>query len=1185
MRIVIDLQGAQSESRFRGIGRFSLDFTHSFVKKATQNHEIFLLLNGALSESIEDIKERFKNILPEEKIKIFEIPTPTFEENTNNSPRARIAELIREYYITQLNPDFVLITSLFEGFVDNAVVSIGQLSNIRTAVILYDLIPYIDHKYLSNEIYKQFYMRKIEYLKKADVLLAISDSSKQEAINYLKFNESKIQTIYGAIDTIFQKVEFNGIDIEKIKNKFGIQNKFLMYTPGGFDYRKNFEKLIDAYSLLPENIKKEYQLVIVGKISEGNKLELENLSKQFGLEKSNLILTGYISDNDLIALYNLTDLFIFPSLHEGFGLPVLEAIGCGAVAIGSNTTSIPEVIGCKEALFDPNSAKSIAKKIEEVILDDKLRKKIYIQEQENKKKFSWDKSAERALGFLENQIKFTRQNFVSFDSFISKVVETIEKTYLENDDEIKKVSEVIYKNNKLVSTNITIKSIRIEGPFDSSYSLAILNREMAKALNKFFPGKVHLYSMEGYGDFEPNIDFLNKNRILYEMYENGKRIKNPDVVLRNLYPPRVCDAKGQVKLMNSYGWEESVFPESFVEEFNNYLTALPVMSEYVKKVMIDNGVFIPIFVVGDGVDHVLNVKEKVYKLKTKKIFKFLHISSCFPRKGVDILLKAYCNSFTNQDDVCLIIKTFPNPHNNIEDLIKKYAIGNNSPEIELINKDLEDEYIISLYKQSNCLVAPSRGEGFGLPMAEAMVFGLPVITTGYGGQIDFCTEETAWLINYSFKKAKTHMKLFDSYWVEPDWKHLAKVMLKAYKLPEKKVAIKTKRAKQFILDNYKWDDCANRLVNVIKEMLNNRTTFNWDKVKIGWVSTWEVKCGIATYSKHLIDHFTNKPIIFSTYNSLDERSVKCWNFSDDLNNLYYKILEHKIEIAVIQFNYGFFNFQSLKDLVIKLKNKNIKIILELHSTTDPAHEPSRKLTYLSEVLRLVERIIVHNIDDLNRLKELGLINNIMLFPLGVLDFEIDIKPQENLIATYGFFLPHKGLVETIKAIKILKDKGFNCKLKMINAKYPADISDKLIKEAEKLIKTQNLENDIELITEFLDDEVCLKEISKAKLVVFAYQETGESASAAVRYALAANRDILVTPLKIFDDVRECGFTLKGFTPEDIASGIIEYFNSNKKMLEEVKRYREKWLSAHRYSKLGRKYENVLKSICVNYKNF
>jgi glycosyltransferase involved in cell wall biosynthesis len=148
---------------------------------------------------------------------------------------------------------------------------------------------------------------------------------------------------------------------------------------------------------------------------------------------------------------------------------------------------------------------------------------------------------------------------------------------------------------------------------------------------------------------------------------------------------------------------------------------------------------------------------------------------------------------------------------------------------------------------------------------------------------------------------------------------------------------------------------------------------------------------------------------------------------------------------------------------------------------------------------------------------------------------------------------------------------------MINAKYPIDLSDQLINQAKELIKSLNLENDIELITDFLDDKECLDNLSKAKLVLFPYQETGESASGAVRYALAANRDILITPLDIFNDIKDLAFIIDGFTPEAIAEGIIKYFSNNTTKKDLI----EKWLQTHRYSKLGRKLENIIKSVYIN----
>jgi len=244
-----------------------------------------------------------------------------------------------------------------------------------------------------------------------------------------------------------------------------------------------------------------------------------------------------------------------------------------------------------------------------------------------------------------------------------------------------------------------------------------------------------------------------------------KSLKQIDITIRNTYPPRTNAMRGYHKIIGPYGWEESRFPKDFVENFNSRLTIVLCMSEYVKKVMTQNGVKIPIFVTGIGADHILKhgIKKIPYKLLDG--FRLLHISSCFPRKGVDVLLDVFKD--IAHLNISLTIKTFPNPHNNIKEQIKKLPLYVRN-KILLIDEELEPSQINYLYEKCDVLVAPSRGEGFGLPIAEAMLLQLPVVVTSYGGQMDFCTKENSWLIDYSFKKAKTHFDLSDSYWAEPD---------------------------------------------------------------------------------------------------------------------------------------------------------------------------------------------------------------------------------------------------------------------------------------------------------------------------------------------------------------------------------------------------------------------------------
>jgi glycosyltransferase involved in cell wall biosynthesis len=142
-------------------------------------------------------------------------------------------------------------------------------------------------------------------------------------------------------------------------------------------------------------------LVFVGKVGEAEKQVLQRASVENGLASGDLVFTGYVSDQELIRLYNAAALYVFPSTHEGFGLPALEAMSCGAVVVGSNTTSLPEVIGCDEALFDPASAHAITAAIEKGLTDEAFRARMRAHAVSQVTKFSWEKSAGLAWRALE----------------------------------------------------------------------------------------------------------------------------------------------------------------------------------------------------------------------------------------------------------------------------------------------------------------------------------------------------------------------------------------------------------------------------------------------------------------------------------------------------------------------------------------------------------------------------------------------------------------------------------------------------------------------------------------------------------------------------------------------------------------------------------------------------------------
>jgi len=392
MRIVIDLQGAQAESRFRGIGRYSLSLTKAIASNRGE-HEIIIVLNGLFPDTIEPIRAEFSNLLPQENIRIWQAPWPV--SGHGDDWKRRVVERIRDAFILSLQPDVILISSLFEPIYDNVVLTIGD--KIPTAVILYDLIPYMDQEhYLADPAHKKHYLRQIEYLKRAHLCLAISEYTTKEAADALNLDRKRLINISAACDPAFKKTNISANEKDQLFEKLGIRKDFIMYT-GGDDDRKNLYLLLKAFAKLPNSIHKDHQMVLVGKIPDGY-----SVSEKTGLKRDEVLFTGYIADDDLIKLYNLCALFVFPPLCEGFGLPALEAMSCGAAVIGSNATSIPEVIGEQDALFDPKDIHSISSKMKEVLTSNALRNRLKEHGLNQSGKFSWNKSAKIATEALES---------------------------------------------------------------------------------------------------------------------------------------------------------------------------------------------------------------------------------------------------------------------------------------------------------------------------------------------------------------------------------------------------------------------------------------------------------------------------------------------------------------------------------------------------------------------------------------------------------------------------------------------------------------------------------------------------------------------------------------------------------------------------------------------------------------
>lgn len=237
-------------------------------------------------------------------------------------------------------------------------------------------------------------------LKHASKIITVSHFSKSEMIDEYKVDEKKVKVIHnGYNENLYEKCSEQGT-VDSILKKYGIRDPYFLYI-GRIEKKKNIAALIEAFAIMrdnPEN--KKIKLVLIGSASYGFD-EVNYMIREFALEHD-VIIPGWVNEGDLPAIYSGALAFIFPSVYEGFGIPLLQAMACGTPIIASNVSSIPEVVGEAARLFNPQYVKSIAEAMDEVANSTQLREKLIINGKERIKNFGWKKCAEETLQEISN---------------------------------------------------------------------------------------------------------------------------------------------------------------------------------------------------------------------------------------------------------------------------------------------------------------------------------------------------------------------------------------------------------------------------------------------------------------------------------------------------------------------------------------------------------------------------------------------------------------------------------------------------------------------------------------------------------------------------------------------------------------------------------------------------------------
>jgi glycosyltransferase involved in cell wall biosynthesis len=408
MRILMDLQACQTEGSVRrGVGRYSLSLFQALYAQAAPR-EVFALAGRHFT----DIFDLADGLPADRVISCPPIPPWPSKALWEGGDADMLDAAAYCAFIAPWRFDVVHVAHAFEGFAARrfAYPAHGRKGPGQVfAATLHDLIPLLfPSYYFRNVEFRKWYLSRLAWLKKADVLLAISESTRRDAIDRLGLAPDRVVNISGGLPSAFKVLRPNQEELAGARHRAGLTRPFVMYT-GGDDYRKNIAGAIFGFAALPDETRAAHQLAVVCDISPERCKKYKKQCQYLGLREDEVVFTGYVSDEDLSALLQNCAAFIFPSLYEGFGLPLLEAMASGAPVIGGDNSSLKEIIGRADAMFDAGSSTSIAGALNRVLTDknfaDDLRRFGLARAGE----FTYEKSAAIALEAFDEALARARQ--------------------------------------------------------------------------------------------------------------------------------------------------------------------------------------------------------------------------------------------------------------------------------------------------------------------------------------------------------------------------------------------------------------------------------------------------------------------------------------------------------------------------------------------------------------------------------------------------------------------------------------------------------------------------------------------------------------------------------------------------------------------------------------------------------
>jgi len=266
-----------------------------------------------------------------------------------------------------------------------------------TVVTVHDVIQYVLPEYRSGPRSRLYFALGVRGLRRATAIITVSECSRRDMVRMLGVPADQIRVIENAVGGHLRPVRTPDA-LERVRRAYGLPDRFVLYL-GANDRRKNLDRLIRAYASLPRTVRDEYGLVIAGRQWPGDTPlhpDPARVVAELGLT-DRVALTGGVAEEDKAALLSAATVFAFPSLYEGFGLPVLEAMACGTPVLTSSTSSLPEVVGDAGVLVDPTDIGAIAAALADLLADAERRDDLATRALERAARYSWPAVAERTV--------------------------------------------------------------------------------------------------------------------------------------------------------------------------------------------------------------------------------------------------------------------------------------------------------------------------------------------------------------------------------------------------------------------------------------------------------------------------------------------------------------------------------------------------------------------------------------------------------------------------------------------------------------------------------------------------------------------------------------------------------------------------------------------------------------------